>query len=406
MRVVFGKTVLIAKRNLVRDHIENSSLAGVAAMIIASAAFATVFPNSLIATSTRLNDIEVGSDLKISSSSPIFWFADQPLQMISDFLERELGARVTEVSELPMYLYETHLYFVISPREYLAATSRFAFHRRWIQDLDSSREGILLDRSAAKRLKVGKGDRFSVYLDFSAPEGTIPVQVNFTVVGIFDRLPGIGHSGDLTPKGVITSDLLGEIERQLKEQGYTQETKSVGCLLAYSPDLAPGALAEELKNRFPSIAGAIGVRGQVVERTSFATSVGLTKLTSVLFVFILAGSALSFIALFAVKQRHRRSEINLLIARGASRTEVIGILLTESVSVLIPSMLIGLAISVPASLLACVRDLGTGEVPAFSPGSLWLFIGASLGVWLMLALAVSFVFYNSASPENLKEAIR
>ncbi len=406
MRVVFGKTVLIARRNLVRDHIENSSLAGVAAMIIASAAFATVFPNSLMATSTRLNDIEVGSDLRVASSS--LFSADHPLQMISDFLERELGARVTEISGLRMYHYETHIYYVISPREYLAATSRFAFHRRWIQDLDKSKEGILLDRRAAERLNVGKGDAFSVYLRFSAPEGTILVRVNFTVVGIFDRLPGIGASSDLTPKGVITSDLFGEIERQLKEQGYTQEAKRVEWLLVYSPDLGAGALAEELENRFPSIAGAIGVRGQVIETTSFATSVGLTKLTGVLFVFILAGSALSFIALFAVKQRHRRSEINLLIARGAGRTGVIGILLTESVSVLIPSMLVGLALSVPASYLACAQSLylGTGEFPVFSAGSLWLFIGISLGVWLMLALAVSFVFYNSASPENLKEAIR
>lgn len=267
------------------------------------------------------------------------------------------------------------------------------------------REGILLDRRAAEKLNVGKGDRFTVYLNFASPEGRILVQVNFTVVGIFDRLPGIGASGDLTPKGVITSDLFGEIERQVKKQTY-QETKSVDCLLAYSPDLAPGALAEELENRFPSIAGAIGIRGQVVERTSFSISVGLTKLTGVLFVFILAGSALSFIALFAVKQRHRRGEISLLIARGAGRTGVIGILVTESVSVLIPSMLVGLALSVPASYLASARVLGRGEVPAFSAGSLWPFIGASLGVWLMLALIVSFLFYNSASPENLKEAIR
>lgn len=204
---------------------------------------------------------------------------------------------------------------------------------------------IMVDRSSARKGDLAVGDRARVLTQRGAKE--------YEIVGI----AGFGEADNLGGASIV----LFTLDEARRITGYTDQFDEIGVVAS------PGVSQEELKTRLSDAVAEDAIEvltgAEVTKENQDAMSEALGFFNTALLVF--AGVALfvgSFIIFntFAIVVAHRTREMALLRAIGASRRQVVGSVLGESVVIGLFASLLGLGagIVLASALKAVLNRLG------------------------------------------------
>lgn len=233
---------------------------------------------------------------------------------------------------------------------------------------------MALDKAAAKNLKVGIGDR----LDLITPGG----KVNLTITGVFT----FGSSNSVAGATLIEMHT-GQMQEFFDRVGLYDQIDIRG---------EDGLTQEQLRDRvakvLPATAQADTAEKAAADQSkSVGEIVGFLRigLTGFAFVALFIGSFI-IVNTFSILVTQRTRELGLLRALGASRRQVLGSILGESVGVGVFGSLVGLAGGVAlAFLLSLALNTflgGDSNALVISPTALLIPFGLGTAITMAAAL--------------------
>ncbi len=230
---------------------------------------------------------------------------------------------------------------------------------------------VALDRKTAERLGYGVGDTVRIVI-FDGPEP-------FTLVG----LAGFGEADNLGGAGFALFDI--PTAQRIFKAGNTYDTIEI----AATTGVAPETLVERLRPLLPSGVEAVTAQSVAEEQaTAFKEALGFFNT----FLLVFAGIAL-FVGTFIIQNTfriivaQRTRELALFRALGATRNQVVGMVLTEAAIVGVIASGLGLIFGIVlANVLAVAYEAFGGDLPEAALEVRWRTVLVALAVGVVVTL--------------------
>lgn len=338
LRIILGRTAILAARSLKRRQTQILSLIIILTMTFSVGIFSMVNGETLGENSEKQLRYLVGSDFKIRTN---------PLEVPRElFLDQEPGIEKI----LPIF-YSHGLFadFVVSiigidPISYssMAVWDSTSFlepaagHGKALSSLAANQNGIILNSFLAELMGVGLHDTITIF----QIGGDLGVNLRFVVVGIARSLPGFGSAEDglgeinaagksgglvvikstafSTALSIATTGLFLAKAREDSNQ------KEVASRLRNNPDVLQVFAAAEIPDLKEELTN---IRSMGIISVAFIVSAGVGLLSLTIFLGYLVGE--------------RKEEYALMRSSGATQRQVIRLILGEFAGIVSFSFIIG-----------------------------------------------------------------
>ncbi len=381
----------ITARALSRNPARSSRIAFLIALTLTFGIFVNVVSASSWDLQVRSTMLQVGADINVRTFSSQFnesfvsnLTAIPGVSQVTPILTSYANTPYSGTQQITLYGINASNYLSVA---YKTEDFTIGAPGPLFQKMQATANSTILSVGLANFLNLKVGDTFQI----SPQGGNVTLPIQFTVIGFFNILPGVGSfgpggqiSGPGGPSFFSGGSIITSIS-YLRKSGFTSYG-SFTYLCKVSPNIDPDQEAAKIRLLYgQGIAEVDTFQGRMQQLTGSAAATSVFKFLELSSAYLFLAAVVGFAMISWANTRERLGEIAIFRARGTSRRQALQILFAESFAILLISMVIGVGTGL-MSAYGLLRFITSQSGSTF--GGLSLRLIAPLELWIMLIASI------------------